>query len=96
MLSCSNRGRWSGATTRTEISDESFFDLFRNRGDADRDVPVNRFLWQASLDMLSFLPLEGADPFSGRARHRLGQRRRHRAVPGDRLSSPTRRSTPGR
>jgi hypothetical protein len=48
-----------------EISDESFFDLFRQRGDADREVPVNRFLWQASLDTLSFLPLERADPFSG-------------------------------
>lgn len=26
---------------------------------------VNRYLWQASLDTLSFLPLEAADPFSG-------------------------------
>ena len=28
-------------------------------------MAVNRFLWQASLDTLSFLPLEAADPFSG-------------------------------
>jgi hypothetical protein len=48
-----------------EISDESFFDLFRNRGDVNREVAVNRFLWQASLDTLSFLPIEAADPFSG-------------------------------
>ena len=48
-----------------EISDESFFDLFRDRGDADRQVAVNRYLWQASLDVLSFLPIEAADPFSG-------------------------------
>jgi hypothetical protein len=48
-----------------EVSDESIFDLFRQRGDADREVPVNRFLWQASLDTLSFLPLDQADPFSG-------------------------------
>jgi hypothetical protein len=48
-----------------EISDESIFDLFRNRGDVDRQVAVNRFLWQASLDVLSFLPVEAADPFSG-------------------------------
>jgi hypothetical protein len=48
-----------------EISDESFFDLFRDRGDQDRQVAVNRFLWQASLDTLSFLPVERADPFSG-------------------------------
>jgi len=50
---------------RNEISDESFFDLFRNRGDVNHQVAVNRFLWQASLDTLSFLPLEAADPFSG-------------------------------
>lgn len=48
-----------------EISDESFFDLFRNRGDVNHQVAVNRFLWQASLDTLSFLPLQAADPFSG-------------------------------
>ena len=48
-----------------EVSDESIFDLFRNRTDPNRSVAVNRFLWQASLDTLSFLPLEGADPFSG-------------------------------
>jgi hypothetical protein len=48
-----------------EISDESFFDLFRDRGDPEHGVVVNRYLWQASLDILSFLPLEGADPFSG-------------------------------
>jgi hypothetical protein len=48
-----------------DMSDESIFDLFRDRGDPDRGVVVNRYLWQASLDILSFLPLEGADPFSG-------------------------------
>lgn len=48
-----------------EISDESFFDLFRQQGEAERQVAVNRYLWQASLDVLSFLPIEGADPFSG-------------------------------
>lgn len=48
-----------------EIADESIFDLLRGRTDADREVPVNRYLWQASLDILSFLPVESADPFSG-------------------------------
>lgn len=46
-------------------SDESFFDLFRDRGDPEIGIQVNRYLWQASLDTLSFLPLAGADPFSG-------------------------------
>ncbi len=48
-----------------DMSDESFFDLFKDQGDPERGVVVNRYLWQASLDILSFLPLEAADPFSG-------------------------------
>ena len=46
-------------------SDESFFDLFRDRGDPEIGIQVNRYLWQASLDTLSFLPLAAVDPFSG-------------------------------
>jgi Domain of unknown function (DUF3576) len=48
-----------------DIRDESFFDLFRSQGRPDEGVLVNRFLWQASLETLSFLPLNTADPFSG-------------------------------
>lgn len=48
-----------------DMGDESFFDLFRDKGDPERGIVVNRYLWQASLDILSFLPLERADPFSG-------------------------------
>ena len=36
-----------------EMSDESIFDLFRNQSEPDRQVAVNRYLWQASLDVLS-------------------------------------------
>ncbi len=28
-------------------------------------VAVNRYLWNASLDVLSFLPIESVDPFTG-------------------------------
>ena len=42
----------------------SFLDLFRSR-DTDRTINVNKHIWAASLDVLSFLPLEAADPFSG-------------------------------
>lgn len=28
-------------------------------------IPVNKFLWQASLDTLTFLPLASTDPFTG-------------------------------
>jgi hypothetical protein len=33
--------------------------------DAATRSGVNRYIWQASLDTLSFLPIESADPFSG-------------------------------
>lgn len=48
----------------TNDSGSSFFDLFKS-DDADQKIAVNRHLWAASLDTLSFLPLETVDPFSG-------------------------------
>lgn len=48
------------ATERTTI-----WDIFSPGSDPERQIGVNRFLWSASLDVLSFLPIEGADPFSG-------------------------------
>ncbi|MEM6945982.1 MAG: DUF3576 domain-containing protein [Pseudomonadota bacterium] len=35
-------------------------------GEGDREgIPVNKHLWRASLDTLSFLPLASTDPFTG-------------------------------
>lgn len=49
-----------------DISDESIFDLFNgSQSRPEQAVQVNRYLWQASLETLSFLPLDTADPFSG-------------------------------
>jgi hypothetical protein len=48
-----------------DIPAETFLDLFRGGADPGREINVNRYLWSASLDILSFLPLERADPFSG-------------------------------
>jgi hypothetical protein len=42
--------------------DGSILDIFRGPGDT---VKVNRFLWTASLQVLDFLPVEAADPFTG-------------------------------
>ena len=39
-------------------------DLITN-GRADDIGAVNKYLWHAALDVLSFLPIEAADPFSG-------------------------------
>jgi hypothetical protein len=35
------------------------------RTDGFESVAVNRYLWYASLDVLDFLPVESADPFTG-------------------------------
>jgi hypothetical protein len=44
---------------------ETIFDLFRNSEDPNSTVAVNRYLWNAALDILNFMPVEAADPFSG-------------------------------
>ena len=41
------------------------WDLFGNRDDPNVTVEVNKYLWQASLQVLNFLPVEAADPFTG-------------------------------
>jgi hypothetical protein len=48
-----------------EETRETIWDLVRDRGDAATTVRVNRYLWFASLDVLSFLPVETVDPFTG-------------------------------
>lgn len=40
----------------------SVFDIFRSK---EAGVKVNRFLWTASLEVLDFLPIQSADPFTG-------------------------------
>lgn len=41
----------------------SIWDLFG--GNPDQKVQVNRYLWNASLDVLEFLPVQSVDPFTG-------------------------------
>lgn len=51
------------------LSTKALFDngLFggSSQDEGESALPVNRFLWQASLDTLSFLPLASTDPFTG-------------------------------
>ncbi len=44
---------------------ETIWDLFDRRDDPNVTIEVNRYIWNASLDVLSFLPVEATDPFSG-------------------------------
>jgi hypothetical protein len=42
----------------------SIWDAF-NSTDPNNTVEVNKYLWQASREVLSFLPIQSVDPFSG-------------------------------
>ena len=46
-----------------EASEDATRQAARTRG--AENVAVNRYLWAASLDVLSFLPIESVDPFTG-------------------------------
>lgn len=39
--------------------------LFGPAEDSSTQVQVNKYLWNASLEILNFLPVESVDPFSG-------------------------------
>lgn len=43
----------------------TIWDIFANRTDTNRAVAVNRYLWNASLEVLNFLPIQSIDPFTG-------------------------------
>jgi hypothetical protein len=43
----------------------SIFDLFANDDDPNTTFAVNRYLWVAALEVLDFMPIEQADPFTG-------------------------------
>ena len=43
---------------------ETIWDLF-DRSDPGTAVAVNRYIWDAALDVLDFLPVEAVDPFTG-------------------------------
>lgn len=67
-----NRGT-SGGDIYTEgptIWGNDGLNLFNNTGDKDEKggaggIGVNSYLWRASLDTISFIPLASADPFGG-------------------------------
>ena len=52
--------------TRTGVANRSTLrDLFRRGDDPNTTVKVNKYIWQAALDVLNFLPVESVDPFTG-------------------------------
>ena len=57
----SQHGRGARDLQRAQANG-SIFDLFKG---GDANIKVNRYLWTASLDVLNFLPIQAADPFTG-------------------------------
>jgi hypothetical protein len=39
--------------------------LFTNSDDPNTTVEVNKYIWNATLDILNFLPVQTVDPFTG-------------------------------
>ena len=44
---------------------ETIWDIFSAQEDPNVTINVNRYIWDASLDVLDFLPIQSVDPFSG-------------------------------
>ncbi|MEM6384914.1 MAG: DUF3576 domain-containing protein [Pseudomonadota bacterium] len=53
------------STSAENARQSTVFDLFTNVDDPNTTIEVNKYLWNASLDILNFLPIQTADPFSG-------------------------------
>ena len=74
LFSCTSDSNRLGANTnKNHLSElpaaenderETIWDVF-NREATREPVKVNRYIWQAALDVLDFMPIETIDPFSG-------------------------------
>lgn len=49
----------------TNDDGENIWDIFANVEDPNITLEVNKYIWNASLDVLNFMPIQAADPFSG-------------------------------
>jgi hypothetical protein len=71
LTACSSGGLSSDVTSiepkaiATEESRKSTIWDVTNRDLKTTPVKVNRYIWQASLEVLDFMPIETIDPFSG-------------------------------
>jgi hypothetical protein len=48
-----------------KASQGTIWDLFSGGNDPNTTVEVNKYLWNATLEVLNFLPVQSVDPFSG-------------------------------
>lgn len=52
-------------TPAAQQQESTIWDLFTNNKRPDSAVAVNKYLWNASLEVLNFLPVQTIDPFTG-------------------------------
>ena len=58
-------GRQGATPEGTQRQESTLWDLFSNRQNPNSAVAVNKYLWNASLEVLNFLPVQSIDPFTG-------------------------------
>ncbi|MFB9221920.1 DUF3576 domain-containing protein [Paracoccus cavernae] len=58
-------GRQGATPEGTQRQESTLWDLFSNRQNPNSAVAVNKYLWNASLEVLNFLPIQSVDPFTG-------------------------------
>ncbi len=59
-----NAPKASNPRVEAQAGGSSLWDLLSKKN-PDVTVAVNRYLWNGTLDVLNFLPLESVDPFTG-------------------------------
>jgi hypothetical protein len=57
------RAALDASSART--NEGTLWDLFTNSADPNTTVEVNKYIWNATLDILNFLPVQTVDPFTG-------------------------------
>lgn len=69
LSACGGGGLFSPKTSdrqaRAQQEESTIWDLFRRGKNRDAEVAVNKYLWNASLEVLDFLPIQSVDPFTG-------------------------------
>ena len=60
-----SEGSYATREQRLEGESTNLRDLFASSADPNVTVAVNKYLWNASLDILNFLPIQSVDPFTG-------------------------------
>ena len=69
LAACGGGGRNAGPTDspdmRPEVRRTTIWEVFDRSENPNTAVGVNKYLWNASLEVLNFLPVQTVDPFTG-------------------------------